>query len=506
MLSMRSVLVLIFGLGVTNTALAQRVLRNQDALDAPYLHTSPKIMQLFRPIVSKPVDSTVRILCDDKDTALGMVVAEDGWILTKANDLSGKLSVKLKDGKTYPARNMGVNRVHDLAMLKIDASGLKPIEFADSKEASVGDWIACVGIGEDPVAIGVVSVAARNLSVKALPAVDLSKVAYLGVSLDKGEGGVLITKVEPASPGARAGLKLNDIVLSASDLKVKLPDELIEVVQKRKPGDILPLRVRRDDEELVIKATLGKRPTTGRSDQQNSMGSVLSSRTTGYPSILQHDSVVKPTDCGGPLVDLEGHVIGINICRAGRTESWAVPTETIRPLFPELMSGRLAPKETKEAAVDHIVALVRKRLEVVENVAKAKWTGSDGVADETREKAILAGMLEKGRELALNQDAVASFFQAQMEAARQLQKERFDTWKADKTVPFSDVPDLRTVLRPQLDDINLELIHALAECQPFLNDVYFHTYLSDRAQQNRQELGVSEGIWTSALRPLRKSS
>ena len=45
----------------------------------------------------------------------------------------------------------------------------------------------------------------------------------------------------------------------------------------------------------------------------------------------------------GPLVDLEGHVLGINIARAGRTESYAIPSEAVRPLLEKLK----APKKDK---------------------------------------------------------------------------------------------------------------------------------------------------------------
>jgi S1-C subfamily serine protease len=76
---------------------------------------------------------------------------------------------------------------------------------------------------------------------------------------------------------------------------------------------------------------------------QNLMGSALSPRRSGYPTILTHDSIVKPADCGGPLVDLDGNVIGINISRAGRTESWAIPTEIIQDVLADLKSGKLAP-------------------------------------------------------------------------------------------------------------------------------------------------------------------
>jgi serine protease Do len=49
-----------------------------------------------------------------------------------------------------------------------------------------------------------------------------------------------------------------------------------------------------------------------RGDFQNRMGSTLSVRRQGFPVILQHDMVIKPTDCGGPVVNLDGKVIGVN--------------------------------------------------------------------------------------------------------------------------------------------------------------------------------------------------
>jgi len=55
------------------------------------------------------------------------------------------------------------------------------------------------------------------------------------------------------------------------------------------------------------------------------MGSELSKRRTGFPHILQHDSVVKPRECGGPVVDLDGKVIGINICRRAGPKATPCP-------------------------------------------------------------------------------------------------------------------------------------------------------------------------------------
>ncbi len=62
--------------------------------------------------------------------------------------------------------------------------------------------------------------------------------------------------------------------------------------------------------------------------------------------------MLKPTDCGGPLVDLEGRVVGFNIARSGRTESYAVPANVAIGQFFDLMSGNLAPAEGVDAADD----------------------------------------------------------------------------------------------------------------------------------------------------------
>ena len=51
----------------------------------------------------------------------------------------------------------------DLALLKIDAADLKPVEWVDSKASKVGHWVASAGVGEDAVAVGVLSVAAREV-------------------------------------------------------------------------------------------------------------------------------------------------------------------------------------------------------------------------------------------------------------------------------------------------------------------------------------------------------
>jgi len=66
------------------------------------------------------------------------------------------------------------------------------------------------------------------------------------------------------------------------------------------------------------------------------LGGQLSTRRAGFPIVLQHDTVLAPDQCGGPIVDLDGNVVGINIARAGRVNSYAVPAEVVQKLIAKM--------------------------------------------------------------------------------------------------------------------------------------------------------------------------
>ena len=57
-------------------------------------------------------------------------------------------------------------------------------------------------------------------------------------------------------------------------------------------------------------------------------------RLSGFDRVIQHDTVLDPDECGGPVLDTSGHVVGINIARAGRVVSYSLPSS----LLPEMVS------------------------------------------------------------------------------------------------------------------------------------------------------------------------
>jgi serine protease Do len=253
---------------------------------------------------------------------------------------------------------VGVHEPYDLALLKVAATALPAVEWRDKITAAVGTWVAAPGLDDTPVAVGVVSVAARAVAARDLPAPYNSAGGYLGIELaDAADVGARISRVVPNSPAAKAGLKADDFFLSFAGRPVQDADALLDALRRNKPGEAVAIRVKRGSEEVELQVTLDRRPGgRGRGDFQNRLAGALSDRRNGFPTILQHDAVLRPSDCGGPLVDLDGKVIGINIARAGRTESYAAPTPVVLPLLYDLMSGKLAPKLSADIAAGDLLS------------------------------------------------------------------------------------------------------------------------------------------------------
>src|SRR4051812_20987774 len=102
-------------------------------------------------------------------TGSGFVVSSDGYIVTNAHVVEGatKVTVKVGDGKTQTARIVGQDASTDLALLKVDASGLKPLTLGDSGNVQVGDPAYAIGnpFGLDrTLTTGVVSALQRQIS------------------------------------------------------------------------------------------------------------------------------------------------------------------------------------------------------------------------------------------------------------------------------------------------------------------------------------------------------
>ena len=309
------------------------------------------VAKLFAPAVVKANESTVRVRAEGKDAALGTVVDPAGYILTKASELKGELSVRLRDGTEYDAKYIGYDEKTDLALIKIDTP-LPAVTFASKDKIVVGNFLAAPGMDDEPAAVGVLSVGTRVLR-GIEEQIENSNKGFMGVNLKDPDSGIEGAEISAFPPEGRsaakeAKLKIGDVIIRVNDRSIKNRDDMMKLMNNFKPGDTIELTVFRDDEEMSFKVKLLPKSSIDRGDMQNRMGGALSGRRTGFPAIIQHDMVLKPVDCGGPLVDLEGNVLGINIARAGRVETWALPPDVVKPLIADLKAGKLPPpKVTK---------------------------------------------------------------------------------------------------------------------------------------------------------------
>src|SRR5207245_1571176 len=105
---------------------------------------------------------------------------------------------------------------------------------------------------------------------------------YLGVALDLDFAGVKVQEVLPKTAAEKAGIKMNDQILSLDGKVVENVDDFLALLSKSKSGTVVNLKFARDDKEMELKITLGERPGTkggkSRGEMQNSMGSKLSDR------------------------------------------------------------------------------------------------------------------------------------------------------------------------------------------------------------------------------------
>ncbi|MEX3527286.1 MAG: DegQ family serine endoprotease [Burkholderia sp.] len=107
---------------------------------------------------------------DAPSTSLGsgFIVSPDGYILTNAHVIDGAnvVTVKLTDKREYRAKVIGADKQSDVAVLKIDASGLPTVKIGDPQQSKVGQWVVAIGSPygfDNTVTSGIISAKSRAL-------------------------------------------------------------------------------------------------------------------------------------------------------------------------------------------------------------------------------------------------------------------------------------------------------------------------------------------------------
>ncbi len=138
-------------------------------------------------VYASVVNSAVSINCSATSTNIfgqqtqtassgsGFIITEDGYVVTNYHVVSGASSVQvtLYNGDTYDATVIGGDSDYDVAVLKINASGLQPVTLGESADVNVGDTVLAIGnpLGELTFSMsqGIVSSCDRAINVDGTP-------------------------------------------------------------------------------------------------------------------------------------------------------------------------------------------------------------------------------------------------------------------------------------------------------------------------------------------------
>ena len=305
-----------------------------------------------KPVVAEAAKSTVSIYHQGARICYGTVVMSGSSrrpvILTKWSEIkkaSNRLVVMTSEGKAFAATIAGVYPDHDLALLDYDVNDaeLTPLDLSQAAPLPLGSFILMANPDGSVESLGVVSVESRSLR-------DMDK-AYLGVMMDpvKEQEGIALREIMPGSAAAKAGLRAGDIILAVDKEDMTGLMEMKTLLQRLQPGSEIIVSYKRGNVRKKTKVELGslsENPTIPRFPQKRMdimerMGAIRSDIRTNFPSVVQSDMPIYPTDTGAPITDLDGKIAGIAIARGSRIKTYIIPTSTIKKLLtkaPQTMS------------------------------------------------------------------------------------------------------------------------------------------------------------------------
>jgi serine protease Do len=243
------------------------------------------------------------------------------------------LSVRVDKQEFDEVKIVHIDKKWDVALIKVDAQDLTPAEFAPDSKLEQGTWVVVNGATSRTkrrVLAGIISAQAREIP--------KDGVVGLGLVLEKVKDKLQVKDVSKGGGADLAGVKVDDIIVSLEQKKVAELKDIAEILAGKKPGDEVKLTVKRagKDVELTVKLAIlaGSEKPMDRNDQ---MSGDFSKRRSDFPRVIQHDILANSNTMGGPVLNMKGQVIGMNIARANRCETYAIPVEELQVIAKEML-------------------------------------------------------------------------------------------------------------------------------------------------------------------------
>jgi len=158
------------GNAVVNISTTQAVRRSGALPQVPGIEDE-EVLEFFRRFIPRqpgPGQPAPGPRPESRSLGSGFIISTDGYVLTNAHVVEGadEINVKLTDKREYKAKVIGADKRTDIALIKIDTTGLPAVRFGDPTKLKVGEWVVAIGSPfgfENTVTAGIVSAKGRSL-------------------------------------------------------------------------------------------------------------------------------------------------------------------------------------------------------------------------------------------------------------------------------------------------------------------------------------------------------
>jgi serine protease Do len=305
----------------------------QTSLSSPATIQTSSALSRTMPVISEAVikvcrDRTVEIFQGEslERVALGTLLDQQ-HVATKLSALTPDAAIhcRFADGSKTLSTLVKSKVALDFCILKLSTSreGVIALDSVGIDETGLLYLPIAASIGTD----GQI----RSGLLTRVQHVEPSLVGKLGALLevDHEAKAVRVKSVAPNSTAANARLLTGDRISRLCKQPISSLDDVAVLVRGREPGDWIRFQWERDSMLQSTSAQLQHDPGERfeRTEFLDGRSGRVSERRSGFAGVFQHDVALAPDQCGGPVCDLSGQVIAINIARRARESTLAVPLD-----------------------------------------------------------------------------------------------------------------------------------------------------------------------------------
>ena len=287
---------------------------------------------------SKLDDATIQLYSvADTSKAVGTMVSlkeqNKTYIISKNSLLPGEVKGVLANGKIKTLKVVYRDDAKDLVLLELGKKNKSAIDFSAESKAFASTDMGKILISPHPENEGEISV----LGTLEFDLPGLYNSGFLGTAVEVKDNRTVISNVQEKSPASEAGVKIGDELLRINNVAITSPEQFLQEIRKNKPKDKVHFIFKREGVENGIDIILGKRPSATSNHPAERFTDGKSDRRDGFNHAFVHDSKLKPAECGGPIFDLQGNFIGINMARYSRTSSIAVSADEAKDFLQQAL-------------------------------------------------------------------------------------------------------------------------------------------------------------------------